>query len=608
MKKAQRTIVASIGIALLSLGACKKENAPAQDAAPATQTAAPAAAPAAAPPPTAEQLAQAAAENSQTLSADSTTWTPEALEELAAPIALYPDPVLEQVLIASTNPQEVLDAGNWLLDNKALKGKALDDAAEQQGFTPPIRALLPFPETVDMMAGQMGWTQELGQAYVNDQAGVMDAIQRLRQQAEDVGTLQSSPQMTVASETVDNVKYITVSPPSPEVIYVPQYDPVTVYAPQPETTSTTVVQEGHSTGALITTGLLAFGAGMLVNEIFDDDDNCRNYYYNNCRGGNYYGGYWGRPMPYYPPYPYRPVYGNGFYPGYGYNRPGYGGGFNNNDININGDVNINRGNDYWNRYDNKPGNGNRPGYGDRRPEARSPITAANPNRKDLNNLNRDAANGPKRPAPNKGPEFSSREQYQKARPETRQVNKPGAVQGTYKGAKPANANVDRVAQGKAAGAAASRDLPKVQGNYAGNKPSGNAKPVSRDAVKKPDARPANAQAKPQSRPSGDRGYADNANRPSQKPVARPEQRDTQKPTQRPEQRPQQQRDVQKPQQRPQQRDMQKPQQRPQQQQAQRSKNNAMSGSKQSGSQARAASQRGQQSRPQSSGNRSGKRN
>ena len=186
-------------------------------------------------------------------------------------------------------------------------------------------------------------------------------------------------------------------------------------------------------------------------------------------------------------------------------------------------------------------------------------------------LNREAAQGPKRPAPSKGPEFSSREQYQKARPETRPAGKNSTVQGTYKGAKPGTANVDRVAQGKAAGAAATRDLPKVQGSYAGNKAAGNAKPVSRDAVKKPDARPANAQAKPQARPSGDRGYADNPSRQSQKPEARPQQRTEQN-----------------------------------QQQKHR---NAVSGSKQSGSQARAASQRGQQSRPQGSGgNRSGKRN
>jgi len=84
------------------------------------------------------------------------TWTPEALEELLAPIALYPDPVLSQMLIASTNPQEVLDAGNWLLQNTELKGKALDDAAATVGFTPPIRALVQFPETVDMMCLELG--------------------------------------------------------------------------------------------------------------------------------------------------------------------------------------------------------------------------------------------------------------------------------------------------------------------------------------------------------------------------------------------------------------------------------------------------------------------
>ena len=144
-------------------------------------------------------------------------------------------------------------------------------------------------------------------------------------------------------------------------------------------------------------------------------------------------------------------------------------------------------------------------------------------------LNREAAQGPKRPAPSKGPEFSSREQYQKARPETRPAGKNSTVQGTYKGAKPGTANVDRVAQGKAAGAAATRDLPKVQGSYAGNKAAGNAKPVSRDAVKKPDARPANAQAKPQARPSGDRGYADNPSRQSQKPWTDQSSIDTQSP-------------------------------------------------------------------------------
>jgi hypothetical protein len=142
--------------ALTSISACgSKEPTPAPaPAAPASTDAAPAAAQPATPV-TADQVTQA--------------WSPEAMEELLAPIALYPDPVLSQLLIASTNPQEVLDAGNWLLQNTGLKGGALDDAAAAAGFTPPVRALVQFPETVDMMCLELGWTTELGEAFVADQ-------------------------------------------------------------------------------------------------------------------------------------------------------------------------------------------------------------------------------------------------------------------------------------------------------------------------------------------------------------------------------------------------------------------------------------------------------
>ena len=140
------------------------------------------------------------------------TWTPEALEELLAPIALYPDPVLSQVLIASTNPQEVLDAGNWLIANEGLKGKALDDAAAQVGFTPPIRALVQFPETVDMMCMELGWTTELGQAFVADQAGVLDAVQRLRKQAMDVGNLQVVGAMKVETQEQEGKEVVVLKP------------------------------------------------------------------------------------------------------------------------------------------------------------------------------------------------------------------------------------------------------------------------------------------------------------------------------------------------------------------------------------------------------------
>ena len=129
------------------------------------------------------------------------------LETLVAPIALYPDAVLSQVLIASTNPQEVLDAGNWLLQNQNVTGKALDDAATRIGFTPPILALIQFPETVDMMCMQMDWTTELGQAFVADQPGVLDAVQRLRKQAKDVGNLKSSEQMKVETREEGGARF-----------------------------------------------------------------------------------------------------------------------------------------------------------------------------------------------------------------------------------------------------------------------------------------------------------------------------------------------------------------------------------------------------------------
>jgi hypothetical protein len=282
------------------------------------------------------------------------TWTPEALEELLAPIALYPDPVLSQMLIASTNPQEVLDAGNWLLQNTELKGSALDDAAAAVGFTPPVRALVQFPQTVDMMCMELGWTTELGEAFVADQAGVLDAIQRLRRQAMDVGNLQSSEQMQVETVEQEGEEVVVLKPAESQVVYVPQYDPVAAYAPAPAaapattttTTTTTTEDKGHSTGTLVATGLLAFGAGILVADLFDDDDDWDDDYYYPNYG---YGG-----MPYYPPYPYRPAYGGGYYPSHGYNRPpNYNSGWQNSGnilINVDGGA----GGGYWDRYDDKP--------------------------------------------------------------------------------------------------------------------------------------------------------------------------------------------------------------------------------------------------------------
>jgi Protein of unknown function (DUF3300) len=471
-------------------------------------------APAPAPPPPVATTAgpEGAPDISPVTAAEVTkSWTPEALEELMAPIALYPDPVLSQVLIASTNPQEVLDAGNWLLANQDLKGSALDDAAAAVGFTPPIRALIQFPETVDMMCMELGWTTELGEAFVADQAGVLDAVQRLRKQAVDVGNLKSSPQMDVVTEKQEGEEVVVLKPAQPDVVYVPQYDPVAAYAPAPAatttTTATTTEDKGHSTASLITTGVLAFGAGILVNELFDDDDHHHkhDYYYPNYG----YGG-----MPYYPPYPYRPVYGGGYHPSNGYHRPpNYNSGWQNNGniiINTGG----NRDGNYWDRYDKKPGGYTRPG------KVNSPITAAKPNRPELNDLNKRQPRP--MPADVKRPSADATAQNWKG-------------QSSYAGAKSrdkmnAQERISSAQPGyskpstKAPKRDGSQPTPKVQGSYAG---------ATRDRARPDTSRPAPAtrempKSAPQTRdtpkPSKgtvDRGY--NKGSSGAQPAARPQQ-------------------------------------------------------------------------------------
>ena len=502
--------------ALVSVAGCGSKEPPAQPAQ------APAPPPAAAPPAAADTTAAAAAP--VTAAEVTRTWTPEELEQLLAPIALYPDPVLSQMLIASTNPQEVLDAGNWLLQNQGLEGKALDDAAAAVGFTPPVRALVQFPETVDMMCLELGWTTELGEAFVADQAGVLGSVQRLRKQAIDVGNLQSSAQMKVETQTQEGEEVVVLKPAKPEVVYVPQYDPVAAYAPPPAapaaapaaTTTTTTEDKGHSTGALVATGVLAFGAGILVNELFDDDDDNYGYYYPNYG----YGG-----MPYYPPYPYRPVYGGGYYPSHGYNRPpGYNSGFvNTGNIVINTDGRPGGG--YWDRYDDKPGRG---GY-QRPATVSSPISAARPNRPELNDLNKRQPRA--MPADVRPPSADRTAANWKG-----QSSYAGAKPGAAKDAQSRIANAQPKYSKPATPKAGTRDLPKappkVQGSYAGAKPDRarptQAAPATRDVQKpKPATRDVQRPQQPSTRDikrpptgGGDRGYGKPA--AGAQPAARPQ--------------------------------------------------------------------------------------
>jgi len=247
-------------------------------------------------------------------------WAPDALDELVAPIALYPDQLVGQILAASVNTQEVLDAGNWLLEQENLKGAQLDAAAQKAGFGAATRALVQFPTVVDMMCQEIDWTKQLGAAFTSDQKGVLDAIQRLRAQATDVGNLKSTPQQTVEHKTDGGKEVIEVKPADPKVVYVPQYDPTIIYTTPPPTPAPapapapTPQPNTVSTSTAIAGGLLAFGVGVLVGSAMNNNDA---YYPHYGPGAVYYG-----PRPFYPPaYVYRPVYGPAFHPAYRYAPP-----------------------------------------------------------------------------------------------------------------------------------------------------------------------------------------------------------------------------------------------------------------------------------------------
>ena len=258
------------------------------------------------------------------------SWEPTALEELLAPIALYPDVLLGQILAASVNAQEVLDGGNWLLENQSLKGDALDSAAVKAGFGPAMRALFQFPTVVDMMCQQIDWTRQLGAAFTSDQKAVLDAVQRLRAQAAAAGTLKSSPQQTVVQKKEGDTVVVEVKPANPQVVYVPQYDPQVVYAPPPAKVDD---PDTVSTDAAVGGALLAFGVGVILGNALDDDDYCYPHW---GAGAVYYG-----PRPFYPPaYVYRPIYRPGHYPAHRYNN-----------VNVNRNVIVNNDN-YFNRFKN----------------------------------------------------------------------------------------------------------------------------------------------------------------------------------------------------------------------------------------------------------------
>jgi hypothetical protein len=153
------------------------------------------------------------------------------LDSLVAPIALYPDPLLAQVLAASSYPLEVIQLQQWLAKNKDLKDQALADAVMKQNWDPSIQALAALPEVVKRLGDDIRWTADLGNAFLAQQSDVMDAVQRMRKKAQDKGSLKSTEQQKVETQVIENKSVIVVEQANPQVVYVPSYDPVYAYGP-----------------------------------------------------------------------------------------------------------------------------------------------------------------------------------------------------------------------------------------------------------------------------------------------------------------------------------------------------------------------------------------
>jgi hypothetical protein len=251
--------------------------------------------------------------------------TGEQLTQLLAPVALYPDTLLAQICAASTDPQQIIDANNWLKQNTNLQGAALTDAAQKKGFDPAFISLVSFPAVLDTMAINVDDYAALGAAFKADQKSVMAAIQTLRQQAYASGALDTNQYQKVSVEQQNGAQVVVVQPVNPQVVYVPVYQPQQVFVSAP------------SQSDVVAASLLSFGVGIAIGALISN--NHQPYYWGAWGwgwggGGMYYQrnvfvvhNYYRSPYPPYRPRP--PIYNRPGYPGYGrppsnwYQRPGY---------------------------------------------------------------------------------------------------------------------------------------------------------------------------------------------------------------------------------------------------------------------------------------------
>ncbi len=210
------------------------------------------------------------------------------LQALVAPIALYPDALVAQILTASTFPDQVAIANYWMQQNKSLTGSALMQAVNGQSWDASVKALTEFPSVLENLAKNLTWTSSLGEAYHDQQSEVMTAIQTLRAQAKTAGNLKSTSQVTVVQQSPQT---IVIQPANPQIVYVPQYNPAVIYG-------TPYVTPGYSAGDVAAAGIIGFGAGIAVGALMSGG--CCGWGYSswNCgwhgtavvyHGGAYYG-------------------------------------------------------------------------------------------------------------------------------------------------------------------------------------------------------------------------------------------------------------------------------------------------------------------------------
>ncbi len=184
------------------------------------------------------------------------------LQQLVAPIALYPDALVAQVLGASTFPDQVAAAAGWLQQNKSLTGKALTKAVDAQSWDPSVKALTQFPSVLDNLAKNLSWTSALGEAYHTQAADVMTAVQVLRAKAKAAGNLKSGSQIKVVQESP---QVIVIQPANPQVVYVPVYNPTVVYG------YPYVIPGYVYVAPPATTAVVAFGVGIAVGAMMSNN-------------------------------------------------------------------------------------------------------------------------------------------------------------------------------------------------------------------------------------------------------------------------------------------------------------------------------------------------